>query len=196
MLILMHVILNPFMINLFQFKNPNHLIPPPYRYFNQPYSFLPSSSLVMKRRPHSLPASHRIKRHSASRESKNGSTTTDLCFCSQCGENWEKKDKARTFFQLPCICKHVLCPTCFSSLLASKGSMHFYCCPSCIEEEEEEESNEKLTSWVVFSPQSTRNSLRQKKLHTHYNHPIPHFILFNIIIKIMSSTRQHAQQQH
>ena len=84
---------------------------------------------------------------------------------SQCGISWAKQDASRSYFILPCKSHHTLCPLCFSSLMASKGAMHYYRCPCC---KGGEDGKEKHTHWDVCAPQVTpRLGGSRQKSETH-----------------------------
>lgn len=80
-------------------------------------------------------------------------TKNKVLECGQCGLSWNKSEATRSYLTIPCQGCHILCPVCFSSVMAAKGAMHFYTCPCC---QGEAESKEKHTHWHVHSPQQTR----------------------------------------
>ena len=69
--------------------------------------------------------------------------------CGDCGFSWGKNKEHQSYFVLPCQHHHILCPVCFSSLMASKGTMHYFNCPCCKGEDEKG----KHTHWDVVSSQ-------------------------------------------
>ena len=96
----------------------------------------------------------------AKRQATKTKEDTSTCQCSNCAFTWKKSDTSTTHFELKCNGQHTLCPLCFSSLMASKGSMHFFHCPAC-------KDKEKLTEWKVFTPQQTRQGRIRQKAATH-----------------------------
>ena len=88
--------------------------------------------------------------------------------CSQCRFSWKKKDLSMSYFRLPCQSEHILCPSCFSTLMSSKGSMHFFHCPSCKENESKAQSSQnRYTRWEIVSPQQTRQGGIRRKEQIH-----------------------------
>lgn len=120
----------------------------------------------------------------------NMSTSNELTqthCCNHCGETWNKDDPNRSYFQLQCKSQHILCPICFSSLLAEKGAMHYFHCAAC----KNKENDEKITSWKVFAPKTkkTRGFVIHQQCETHTlskPDPILNPVLHHHSIHVMS----------
>ena len=101
--------------------------------------------------------------HSSKRQAKTKSNVIPTHQCDNCAVKWKKNDASQSYFELECGNRHKLCPLCFSSLMASKGSMHFFHCPCC----KNNGNKEKMTAWKVFAPEHTRNGGTRQKVETH-----------------------------
>ena len=96
--------------------------------------------------------------HRSSKRKPNEKICTSSSFhqCDQCALTWKKSDVSHSFFELKCESRHKLCPLCFSAVMAAKGSMHFFLCPTC----KTDGNKEKLLKWEVFAPQCTSSTRR------------------------------------
>jgi hypothetical protein len=104
-----------------------------------------------------------------------------LIHCVACKEfSWSKCDVSKTFFQVPCENKHCFCPRCFSSMMASKGSMYYFNCPCG--------DKKQLDTWTIYYPNNT--SRRQMNEKHSLSHPDPN------VHPILHHHKQHSQAQH